>query len=60
VHLSAYAVFALSVAHGLGMGTDAGEPWSVAVTAASVGLVLVATGARVVVLRRAPLAGVAR
>lgn len=54
VHLSAYAVFVLGVAHGLGMGTDAREPWSIGVTLASVVVVLVATASRLVVLRRAP------
>jgi len=28
LHVSAYACWALSVAHGLGIGTDAGSPWA--------------------------------
>lgn len=56
VHLAAYPVFGLGVAHGLGMGTDATEPWSLAVTVVSVAVVLVAItwrlASRLVVLGR--------
>jgi len=40
VHLTAYAAWGLAIAHGVGVGTDAGDRWVVATTAASVGLVL--------------------
>ncbi len=52
VHLTAYPVFAMAVAHGLGTGTDATEPWSVAVTVACVAVVCLSTASRLVVLRR--------
>lgn len=42
LHLSAYAAYGLSVAHGLGAGTDAGEPLVVATTVGSVGVVIAA------------------
>ncbi len=46
IHLSAYAAYGLSVAHGLGAGTDAGEPLVVAMTVGSVGAVLAALALR--------------
>ncbi len=52
VHLAAYPVFLLGVAHGLGMGTDAIEPWSLTVTVTSVAMVLVAAASRLIVLGR--------
>ncbi len=52
IHLMAYVTFTLGVVHGLGIGTDASEPWSVAVTLACVGSVLLAVVARLVTLRR--------
>ncbi len=52
VHLTSYLLFVLSVAHGLGMGTDAAEPWSLGVTLAAIAAVLVSVGSRLVVLRR--------
>ena len=39
VHVSAYAGWVLGVVHGLEIGTDPREPWSVIVTVASVGVV---------------------
>ena len=53
VHLSAYPVFVAGVAHGLGMGTDAAEPWSVGVTVAAVATVALAVVSRLAVLGRA-------
>lgn len=47
LHLSAYAAYGLSVAHGLGAGTDAGEPLVVATTFGSVGAVVAALTLRV-------------
>ena len=55
IHVSTYLVFALGVVHGLGIGTDAGEPWSVAVTITCVGAVLLAAATRLVTLRREQL-----
>ena len=52
VHLSTYAAFGLAVVHGIGIGTDARERWSVAVTLACVGCVLVASFARVAIAAR--------
>jgi DMSO/TMAO reductase YedYZ heme-binding membrane subunit len=54
VHLTTYAVFVLGSVHGLGIGTDAVEPWSLTVTVTCVGLVGLA-----VLLRLAGLARVA-
>ncbi len=48
VHLTTYAAWALGVIHGLGIGTDADLGWSVAITAACVGLVGLAALSRVV------------
>ena len=52
IHVSTYAVFALGVVHGIGIGTDASEPWSVAVTVGCVVAVLLAAATRLVTLRR--------
>ncbi len=52
IHVSTYAVFALGVVHGIGIGTDTGEPWSVAVTVGCVVAVLLAAATRLVTLRR--------
>lgn len=52
IHVSTYAVFGLGVVHGIGIGTDAGEPWSVAVTVGCVVAVLLAATTRLVTLRR--------
>jgi DMSO/TMAO reductase YedYZ heme-binding membrane subunit len=56
VHLSAYAVFVLGVVHGSGIGTDATEPWSAAVTVTCVAAVALATLSRLVSLRRPAVA----
>lgn len=42
VHWSAYAAWPLALAHYLGTGTDARQPWSLALTAVCVGAVFVA------------------
>jgi sulfoxide reductase heme-binding subunit YedZ len=39
VHLLAYASFPLALAHSVGLGTDAGEPWLQAIAAACAALV---------------------
>jgi methionine sulfoxide reductase heme-binding subunit len=46
VHLLSYVGWALGVAHGLLIGTDARTTWSLAVTAASVAVVLAAVAVR--------------
>ncbi len=46
IHLTAYAAYGLSVAHGIGAGTDSGEPLVVAMTVGSVGAVLAALALR--------------
>jgi methionine sulfoxide reductase heme-binding subunit len=56
IHLTTYAVFALSVGHGLGLGTDAVEPWSLAVTLSCLVTVMLATAVRLAALRRTVLA----
>ena len=43
VHLSSYALWALSLAHGLGIGTDSGEPWAQWTYGVSGAAVVVAT-----------------
>ncbi|WP_076263152.1 ferric reductase-like transmembrane domain-containing protein [Intrasporangium flavum] len=48
VHRAAYASWAVSVVHGVGMGTDVASPWFVWLTVTCVALVAVATLARVV------------
>lgn len=53
VHLTTYAAWAAGVGHGLGIGTDADVTWSMAVTAACVGLVVAAALARGVAVLRA-------
>ena len=55
IHVLTYLVFALGVVHGLGIGTDAGEPWSVTVTVACVAAVLLAAATRLVTLRQEQL-----
>jgi sulfoxide reductase heme-binding subunit YedZ len=62
VHLTAYAAWALGLAHGLGIGTDTGEPWATWVYAASA---LVVAAGLLLRPRRTPVgdtvrAGVAR
>jgi methionine sulfoxide reductase heme-binding subunit len=52
VHWSAYAAWALGLVHGLGIGTDTGEPWARWVYAGSVLVVVAAVLTR---LRRAPV-----
>lgn len=42
IHGTTYAIFALGVVHGIGIGTDAREPWSVVVTVTCVTVVLLA------------------
>ncbi len=48
VHVLAYAAWAVAVAHGLGIGTDAQSPWSVWVTVGCVAVVTLALTARLV------------
>ncbi len=55
IHVTTYAIFVLGVVHGIGIGTDAGEPWSVAVTVACLAAVLLAAATRLVTLRRKAL-----
>lgn len=65
IHLSSYGIWALSVGHGLGIGTDSGEPWARWIYVGSAAVVVVALGIRVLGNRRpaptppaAPAAGV--
>jgi sulfoxide reductase heme-binding subunit YedZ len=46
VHLGAYAAWAVSVVHGVGIGTDVSSPWFVWLTLVCVGVVLLAGGVR--------------
>jgi methionine sulfoxide reductase heme-binding subunit len=46
LHLCSYLFFALSVIHGLGIGTDSIEPWGAAVTAGCLALVVAAIAIR--------------
>lgn len=50
IHVTTYAIFGLGVVHGIGIGTDAREPWSVAVTVVCVAAVLLAAITRLVTL----------
>lgn len=52
LHLLAYAVFALAVAHGIGAGTDTARPWILATYAGAVGAVATLTVWRVITGRR--------
>ncbi|MGL4174070.1 MAG: ferric reductase-like transmembrane domain-containing protein [Actinomycetota bacterium] len=52
VHLTTYPGFMIGVIHGLGMGTDAGESWSVITTIGCIALVVVAMVIRLIVLTR--------
>ncbi len=54
VHLLAYASWGLGVVHGLLIGTDARTTWSIAVTGASVALVLAAVVVRLLSPRALP------
>lgn len=54
LHLTAYAAWGISLAHGLGIGTDAASVAGRWVTVGCVGLVLVAALVRVRALRTAP------
>lgn len=51
VHLASYLAWALAVVHGFFIGTDSGTGWGLGVTVASVAVVLVMGGARLVALR---------
>lgn len=51
VHVASYSAWALGLVHGLGMGTDAGEPWSVAVSVSCVAVVAAAGVARLAIAR---------
>jgi methionine sulfoxide reductase heme-binding subunit len=51
IHFSSYAVFALGVIHGLGIGTDRSEFWSVVVTSVCVLAVALVGGYRIVAVR---------
>jgi methionine sulfoxide reductase heme-binding subunit len=50
VHWLAYASWPIAVIHGIGIGTDSGAWWMLALTAACVAAVVLAAGARVGVL----------
>ncbi|GAB3589707.1 hypothetical protein GCM10027446_02840 [Angustibacter peucedani] len=52
VHLTTWAVFGLGVVHGLGIGTDAVEPWSLAVTTTCLVAVGLAALLRLVTVQR--------
>jgi hypothetical protein len=52
VHVTAYAAYGLTVAHALGAGTDAGAPLFVAMTVASVSMVVVAVALRLARARK--------
>jgi methionine sulfoxide reductase heme-binding subunit len=54
VHLTTYLVFGLGVVHGIGIGTDAEEPWSLAVTLGCLIAVMLATAVRLAGARRVP------
>lgn len=46
VHWLAYVAWPIALAHGLGIGTDSGEPWMLIITAVCIGSVLVALALR--------------
>ncbi|HSO65938.1 MAG TPA: ferric reductase-like transmembrane domain-containing protein [Ornithinibacter sp.] len=52
VHLTTYAAWAAGVAHGIGIGTDAGRGWLAATTAGCVAAVALAVLARLVAVAR--------
>jgi len=65
VHLSAYLAWAISLVHGLGIGTDSGEPWAQWTYGGGAALVVTATVLRLAAdwqpqrhTRRRPLSGV--
>ena len=47
IHLFSYASFVVAVVHGVGIGTDASQGWSIALTLGCVAAVTIATLARV-------------
>jgi methionine sulfoxide reductase heme-binding subunit len=47
VHWLAYLAWPVAVTHGLGMGTDSGQPWMLVIDAICIGSVLAALGIRV-------------
>lgn len=51
IHVTTYAAWVLGLVHGIGMGTDAREPWSVAVTVACVTVVAASAAARLATAR---------
>lgn len=53
IHLLGYATWPLSMAHGAGIGTDAGEPWAQAIAVACTVVVLGALAVRLTYGRRA-------
>ncbi len=57
VHLLSYAVFGVAVVHGVGIGTDSSQRWSVLLTLSCVGAVGLATLARIGVSVRAASTG---
>jgi len=57
VHVLSYLTFGVAVVHGVGIGTDAGQRWSVLLTLACVGLVALATLARLGIGLRAAAEG---
>lgn len=52
VHLASYAVWALSIAHGLGIGTDTGEEWAGWTYAGSAAVVVTSSVLRLAAGRR--------
>lgn len=46
VHWLAYLAWPVALAHGIGIGTDSGQPWMLLITAACIGSVLVAVAFR--------------
>lgn len=51
IHVTTYAAWVLGLVHGIGMGTDAREPWSVAVTVSCVTVVAASAAARLATAR---------
>jgi predicted ferric reductase len=52
VHLTSYLAWLLGILHGLTLGTDRREPWSIGVTALSIGVVTGAAALRVASARQ--------
>lgn len=54
LHVVTFVAFALAAMHGLGAGTDSGQPWALAMYESSVALVAALTMWRVLARRRTP------